>query len=532
MSYPVSMKIFTLLVVLLAATASYAQIGTSQRIHTIVATHPPVNTQVTMHLESRHNMRVNHAAGAELPFTIVVDSLQSNVNDGKQHAYLGTITNRTDDTLQVFFRRQQDVPCGWTSSVCFGSLCFPATQDNAVTLLAPGQSLALTLDINPALSEHPDTSHVYITLGAGDMAASSDTMLYHFVTTFEPSNPPIIFGWASLPKDVYSFNGGGLHLFSAILQHRACSTLPYHFSMQAQLPAGWTASYTVGKSETSTGALTYSFAGAGDLQGADRQKIQFKVTAPTLAKTDSAVIYLSVHPETSNPADSMLYKFTAVFVGYQVVPPPLYVDTGKTEHTVAAIINSFATDTTQYEFLLDRPLPPSWNVSFCIGDSCSQSNKLNYQFPPKSSKSILVTIQTPVLTGADSSALSFLVRPTNNPSDSTRINFQVLFLPESSGVVLGNPEDRAGLAVLNVWPNPVHASANLNFDIMTDRDGPAIAHVYDVVGSEVYTSTMDGLSVGENHVQLGGLNLPSGDYMIVIQQGKATSEAIRINYVK
>jgi hypothetical protein len=413
MSYPVSMKIFTLLVVLFAASTTIAQTASPVRIHTTVAT---TQARETMHLDSRHNMRLNQATGAELPFTIVVDSLQSNVNDGKQHAYLGTITNRSEDTLQVFFRRQQDAPCGWTSSVCFGSLCFPATQDNAVTLLAPGQSLALTLDINPALSEHSDTSHVYITLGAGDMAVSSDTMLYHFVTTFEPSNPPIIFGWASLPKDVYSFNGGGLHLFSAILQHRACSTLPYHFSMQAQLPAGWTASYTVGKSETSTGALTYSFAGAGDLQGADRQKIQFKVTAPTLAKTDSAVIYLSVHPETSNPADSMLYKFTAVF---------------------------------------NLPL----------------------------------------------------------------------------GGVESNDEG-AGLAVLNVWPNPVHASANLNFDIMTDRDGPAIAHVYDVVGSEVYTSTMDGLSVGENHVQLGGLNLPSGDYMIVIQQGKATSEAIRINYVK
>jgi len=417
MSYPVSMKTLALLVLLFAANFSYAQTHTNARIHTIAVT---TQAGETMHLESRHNMRVHHAAAGEFPFEVTVDTLLADVSDGKQHAYLGSISNLSHDSLQIFFRRQQAVPCGWTSSVCFGSLCFPATQDSASTWLAPVDSpfhaVGLTLDINPALSENHDTSRVYITIGAGDAMASKDTILYPFVTTFAPSDPPVIFNWASTPKDVYSFNGAGLHIFSSVLQNRACSGVPYHFSLQSQLPAGWTAVYTVGKSDTSSGPLTYPFAGAGDFQGGDRQKIQFKVTAPILTKTDSATIYLSVHPETNNPADSMLYKFKAIF---------------------------------------NAPL---------------------------------------------------------------------------GGVE--NSEDRVGLAVLNVWPNPVHASANLNFDIMTDRDGPAIAHVYDVVGSEIYTSLVDGLSVGENHVQLGGLNLPSGDYMIVIQQGKAASEAIRINYVK
>src|SRR4051812_22479824 len=121
------MKILSLLVLLFAATASFAQIGTSQRIHTIVAT---TQTRETMHIESRHNMRVNHAAAGELPFVVTIDSLLADVSDGKQHAYLGSISNLSHDSLQIFFRRQQNQPCGWTSSICFGTLCYPATQDS------------------------------------------------------------------------------------------------------------------------------------------------------------------------------------------------------------------------------------------------------------------------------------------------------------------------------------------------------------------------------------------------------------------
>jgi hypothetical protein len=91
---------------------------------------------------------------------------------------------------------------------------------------------------------------------------------------------------------------------------------------------------------------------------------------------------------------------------------------------------------------------------------------------------------------------------------------------------------RAGLAVLNVWPNPLSSSSNLNLDIMTDRDGFAIAHVFDVIGNELATVNLGSLSIGENHSQLSGLKLPSGDYMLRIEQGRSTSGMIRINYVK
>src|SRR5438132_8184137 len=120
------------------------------------------------------------------------------VSDAQQHSFLGTITNTSHDSITIFFKRYQSLPCGWISSICFGVNCFSAATDSASYVIEPVDSIVhsirLTVDLTAAAAESPASSAINITIGAGGWN-SKDTLPLQFFGTYAPSDPPSIFSF-------------------------------------------------------------------------------------------------------------------------------------------------------------------------------------------------------------------------------------------------------------------------------------------------------------------------------------------------
>ncbi len=138
----------------------------------------------------------------------------------------------------------------------------------------------------------------------------------------------------------------------------------------------------------------------------------------------------------------------------------------------------------------------------------------------------------PTITREDSAVIYLSVHPeTANPADSANYRFVMDVMP-SAGVGTNVPDDRAGIAVTNAWPNPLVSEGILHLEILTDASGPAKAVVYDVTGTQKASIDLGTLAVGTNALQVAAPTLASGEYMFRIEQDGSASEVVKINLVK
>ncbi|HET6400652.1 MAG TPA: hypothetical protein VFH95_04555, partial [Candidatus Kapabacteria bacterium] len=228
-----------------------------------------------------------------------------------------------------------------------------------------------------------------------------------------------------------------------------------------------------------------------------------------------------------------------------------YQGSGPDTVTMTNYLENHAGRGIDYSLSIQDSLPSGWSLTFCdeqnpnssfnTEDTCmmlgapfgltnlttnfSAFGDTTYQQP------ITFTLDVPPITSEGSAVIFLSVHPhTSNPLDSANYRFVMHVQPQSS--VTGTPEDRAGLAVTNAWPNPLVGSGALHLEILTDAAGPATALIYDVTGAQKGRLELGTLHSGSNELQVNAPNLPSGEYIIRVDQGASASEAVRINYVK
>jgi hypothetical protein len=90
----------------------------------------------------------------------------------------------------------------------------------------------------------------------------------------------------------------------------------------------------------------------------------------------------------------------------------------------------------------------------------------------------------------------------------------------------------AGMVITNAWPNPLHPASAFHLEILTDKEGAVTAGIYDLEGTQKGMLDLGTLNAGTNELQPAMPDLPSGEYLIRIQQGNDAPEIVRINYVK
>ncbi len=102
---------------------------------------------------------------------------------------------------------------------------------------------------------------------------------------------------------------------------------------------------------------------------------------------------------------------------------------------------------------------------------------------------------------------------------------------ESAGVI-SHSGGSAGIVVTNAWPNPLHNASTLHLEVMSDKEAPITAGIYGLDGAQKATLDLGQLTIGSNELQAAVPELPSGEYLIRLQQGSDKPEIVRINYIK
>jgi hypothetical protein len=110
---------------------------------------------------------------------------------GKEIVFDFEVVNVSADTQVVFeVRTLNDLPPDWTSSLCFGELCFPPDTDSIATSppypeppLAPGDTLITSLHVFTL--NNMGTAYVQIQVGTFRNLAYRDTL--DFIATTDPS---------------------------------------------------------------------------------------------------------------------------------------------------------------------------------------------------------------------------------------------------------------------------------------------------------------------------------------------------------
>ncbi len=478
--------------------------------------------------------RPSSLLGAPRSFVDTVLGRSVDVSDGETHDFLGTIGNISVDPLGLYFVRRAVFPAGWSSSICFGDLCFGTDVDTQGQVFAPGENKGLTIHIIPAMTDYPDSGTMYLTLGANS-GNPGDTEMFVLKAYFTPGNPPLIFRFNDSKPFNWSFVGGAKHIIKKAFQNRAGTEMGYKFSMQSVMPAGWIDTLRVAKllsrpdTQIILGAVNSGF---------DIQPVQIDVLpAAPFTHRDSAVFYLSARPNSKNTADSANFRLVAVVNDFSFVTPTKNSFAGSGDHSDTGTFTNYSTIPVTYRFSAPASLPKGWTSRFTVGDSVSDGREISYTFAGvndavNNHRLVTFTANSPSLSVQDSATFNFKVYRADDIPDSASYQLPLYVAASSAVGAPATSTEHAGIAVLNAWPNPLVAASRLNLEIVTDRDERAVAYVYDMTGAEKASIDLGHLNKGTNKVQLSASGLPSGDYIIRIEQGEAASEPVRVNYVR
>jgi hypothetical protein len=244
------------------------------------------------------------------------DSAWADLSNMSPHAFVDTVWNLSNRPETIYFRRTQLIPAAMTSSVCWGATCYPSTVDSTIYSIPVGGTALLSLDLTGLLNDVPDSGQVWLRVGT--LGTPSDTVQLYFYGNYLPPDPPIIFQWSNPLVLEQTYQGPGIDSLSNQLENHVTFGVNYTLTYQDSLPAGWTITKfsdtrqpfnPLNYQDTSTtgNTLVTNFSGFADTTY--QQLLTFWLNAPVVTKEDSAVIFLGVHPQTSNPADSANYRF-------------------------------------------------------------------------------------------------------------------------------------------------------------------------------------------------------------------------------
>jgi hypothetical protein len=363
---------------------------------------------------------------SSLPFTVALSgSNQVQVGSDSTYTFYCQVTNLSKNADTLYFKRSQQLPIGWNTSVCLNpGECYADRTDSVVFVLSPNATLngniILSLNVDPSLNNVSDSTVVWLRVGL--VGSLADTIMLPFYISFVPLNPALVFQWDGIagsgPSFDTTFVGTGHHAIDNFLENDFGLGADYNFTIQDSLPAGWSLTTCIQNSYSDTctegNNLTVNFSDYTD--STYQQAIKFTLNVPELTATDSAILYLGVHPKISSPADSATYRF------------------------------------------------------------------------------------------------SMIVMPL-------------------SGVAT-QPAEQAGMVITSTWPDPLHPASMLHIGVQTGQQGTVTTGIYDLDGVLNGTLEFGQLHAGSNDLQARMPDLPSGEYILRIQQGNETPEIARISYIK
>ena len=342
-------------------------------------------------------------------------------------------------------------------------------------------------------------------------------------------------------------NTAGQYTFECSVRNTSLNSVPIYFRRTQLLPLGWNSSVCWGTTCYADNDTMESYT----IPPFDSASLSLNVFPCLSNVADSTVIWLRVGV-VGSATDTVLLPFSVSFVPAD--PPLVFQWSGMasanpifdttftnqaTTYTLANLLENGYPLGADYYFTIQDSLPVGWTLQTCLqtayGTNCASNGKLNVNFSDYGDSTyqqkVKFTLSVPSTTSRDSAIIYFGVHPRiSTPADSATYRFAMVVQSESG--VSSPPESHAGLVVTNAWPNPLHPASTLHLEILSDQGGAVNAGVYDLDGVLKGTIELGQLSAGTNELQTTMPDLPSGEYIIRIQQGTDSPEIVRINYIK
>ena len=87
---------------------------------------------------------ISEASARQQTFELVYDSSDILVGQDSTGSFNGSIINISNDTIPiVVFRRESNLPNGWSSSICLEAICYHESVDSALVELGTGDTISL-----------------------------------------------------------------------------------------------------------------------------------------------------------------------------------------------------------------------------------------------------------------------------------------------------------------------------------------------------------------------------------------------------
>ncbi len=137
------------------------------------------------------------------------------------------VANSSKENDTLYFKRLQQLPIGWNTSVCLDpGECYSDHTDSVVFVLSPNSTLngniILSLNVDPCLNNVPDSTVVWLRVGI--VGSPADTMMLPFYTSFiRPQTLRLYFNGMGVsgsgPSFDTTFVGTGHHAVNNFLEN-------------------------------------------------------------------------------------------------------------------------------------------------------------------------------------------------------------------------------------------------------------------------------------------------------------------------
>jgi len=417
------------------------------------------------------------------------------LNQNSQLALGGYVHNVTSDTITVSMFREQSLPAGWTTSLCFGN-CLPPQFERIEDVKVPPQdSLLYDITFN---SPKPSSEEAKAQLSFWDGASY---VQYWFTASTEPT-------FSAIAADTMTeVNAGENVFFDGMLKNTCKRQRVYKmFDVTGNLAASWTLEAGFGFGILAPNSREVILA-AGD-------SIDFYIQHTTDGNAEgSSTTHISIADTFLNYTYSQDFKAT-------ILPPPFTVTVADTAaDTLAGQSHGFSgyvynnSDKALTVFMVreQNNIPTGWSTTLCFG-TCPQStvDTVSPLIMNGDSLEYIVTFYSDE-TPADGDV--HIMFYANGEADTVRQNFSLHTTSTAIGDTPGNTI--SNFELLGNYPNPFNPTTQIGFSLPVN--GFVAINIYNILGQKVKTLINENVAAGKHLITWNGKdssnnNVSSGIY--------------------
>ncbi len=403
----------------------------------------------------------------------------------------GYVHNTITDTITVSMFRDQNLPTGWLTSLCFGNCLPPQFERIENVKIPPHDSLVYEISfVSPEISSEEAKAQLSFWDG-------TSYVQYWFTASTEPTFS------ASVQDTLAEINAGESVVFNGMLKNTCKRQRVYKmFDIEETLAYQWTLEAGFGYNVLAPNSREVVLA-AGD-------SIDFYlkyITDNTSAGT--SVTNISI-------ADTFLnYIYSQKFEA-SILPPPFSISVADTSADTLAgqshefsgyVFNNSAKAFTAFLVREENNIPAGWSTTLCFG-SCPTSDvdSVNSLINPGDSLEYKITFYSDA-TPADGDVLMQFY--ADGETDTLRQAFSLHTTSTAIGEQAGIPVH--GFELLGNYPNPFNPTTAISYQLS------AISRVeltvFDISGKTVQTLINERQEAGRHMVQFDASALSSGTYL-------------------